>query len=166
MVVKIQGHLSYVRFLQPPANPLYSRQPARLRCTASLLPDVKRYPGSQILHLNNSKLASRPQNSVQRSKTMHTHLASQTIACFLYGTRRFITVLKKYRHWTLFVSRTTMKITPITRIFHDLFNYSSSTAEDTKRRCRVIVNNEVGWKRPWLILIHCAWTNCVKPQSG
>jgi hypothetical protein len=29
------------------------------------------------------------------------HSACQTIACFLYGTRRFITVFTKARHWAL-----------------------------------------------------------------
>jgi hypothetical protein len=31
-----------------------------------------------------------------------THPACQTIACFLYGARRFITVSIKARHWSLF----------------------------------------------------------------
>jgi hypothetical protein len=30
-----------------------------------------------------------------------SHSACQTTACFIYGTRRFITVLTKARHWTL-----------------------------------------------------------------
>jgi len=30
-----------------------------------------------------------------------SHSACQTVACFLYGTRRFITVLTKAHHWTL-----------------------------------------------------------------
>jgi hypothetical protein len=29
------------------------------------------------------------------------HSACQTVACFLYGTPRFITVFTKARHWTL-----------------------------------------------------------------
>jgi hypothetical protein len=29
------------------------------------------------------------------------HSACQTIACFLYGTRRFITVFTKSRHWAV-----------------------------------------------------------------
>jgi hypothetical protein len=30
-----------------------------------------------------------------------SHSACQTIACFIYGTRRFITMFTKARHWTL-----------------------------------------------------------------
>jgi hypothetical protein len=30
-----------------------------------------------------------------------SHSACQTIACFLYGTQRFITMLTKGHHWTL-----------------------------------------------------------------
>jgi len=30
-----------------------------------------------------------------------SHSTCQTISCFLYGTRRFITVLTKDRHWIL-----------------------------------------------------------------
>jgi len=30
-----------------------------------------------------------------------SHSACQTVACFLYGTWRFITVLTKAPHWTL-----------------------------------------------------------------
>jgi hypothetical protein len=30
-----------------------------------------------------------------------SHSAVQTVACFLYGTQKFITVLTKSRHWTL-----------------------------------------------------------------
>jgi len=30
-----------------------------------------------------------------------SHSAFQKISCFLYGTQRFITVLKKARHWPL-----------------------------------------------------------------
>jgi hypothetical protein len=30
-----------------------------------------------------------------------SHLSCQKISCFLYGTRRFITVFTKARHWTL-----------------------------------------------------------------
>jgi hypothetical protein len=47
MVGEIQGHLRYVGLLEPPANPLYSRQSSRFRLAASLFPDVQGNPGSE-----------------------------------------------------------------------------------------------------------------------
>jgi hypothetical protein len=44
-----------------------------------------------------------------------SHSACQKIACFLYGTRRFIAVFTKFRHWTLSCA-SRIQFAPSTRV--------------------------------------------------